>query len=106
MKEYYDRLIFLLERMPNSNTRYNRHKLSDFIAEYQSILNLINKTNEMYNRITNIYYSRINRMGKTLYEANQAKTETNKDLAFFKTVKDLKADVRGLADLIKSVNEA
>jgi hypothetical protein len=43
-------------------------------------------------------------MGKTLYEANQAKTETNKDLAFFNTVKDLKADVKGLADLIESVN--
>ena len=101
MTQNYDKLMLLLYSLPEYNTPITRDKLSDQISDYKSILDIVNKTNDYYNRNTNIYYSGINGIERSLYYARQAETELEKDQAFINAVKALKSYIKALSAVIK-----
>ena len=101
MTQNYDKLMLLLYSLPEYNTAITRDKLSDQISDYKSILDIVNQTNDDYNRNTNVFYSGINSMEKNLYYARQAKTEIEKDQAFMNAVKSLRSYIKALSAVIK-----
>jgi hypothetical protein len=100
MTQNYDKLMLLLYSLPEYNTLCSRNKLSDQISEFKSILDEVNKTNDEYNRNTNVYYSGINNIERNLYYARQANSDFEKDQAFVDAVKGLKQYIKGLSAVI------
>jgi len=101
MIQNYDKLMLLLYSLPEYNTSITRDKLSDQISDYKAILDLVNQTNDDYNRNTNVFYSGINAIERNLYHARQAKTDLERDQAFMNAVKALKSYIKALSAVIK-----
>jgi hypothetical protein len=101
MTQNYDKLMVLLYSLPEYNTLTTRDKLSDQISDYKSILDIVNKTDDEYNRNTNIFYSGINTIERNLYYAKQAGTSLEKDRAFMNAVKALRSNIKALSAVLK-----
>jgi hypothetical protein len=101
MREYYDKLIALIEGLPNYNSNYGGHELSGILSQYKSILDAVNQTNEDYKRNTNLYYTEISGIELGISQSHYAKSQKRKDEAFSDARNGLKSDIEALANLIK-----
>lgn len=101
MREYYDKLIALIENLPHYNSDYARHELPGILSQYKSILDVVNQTNEDYKRNTNLYYTEIWSIEFSISQSQDAKSQKRRDGAFSVARNGLKSDIEALAHLIK-----
>lgn len=79
MRKYYDKLITLIESLPQYNSIRGAHELSSILSQYKSILDAVNQTNEDYKRNTNLYYTEIGGIELSISQSQYAKSQRRKD---------------------------
>jgi hypothetical protein len=88
MEQRYEKLLNLLERIPDYNISNTRSELEKIVAEYELI-------------IEHLFYSHRLTIKKNLDQAKTAKTEWEKDRAFLNAAKSLRSDIKALLKLTK-----
>lgn len=105
MREYYDKLIALIENLPHYNSNHGGDELSGILSQYKSILDAVKRTNEDYRRNTNLYDTEIDGIDFSISQSHYAKSQKRKDQAFSDARNGLKFDIEALASLIKSTEK-
>lgn len=105
MREYYDKLIALVDNLPHYNSNYAGHELSGILSQYKSILDAVNQTNEDYKRNTKLYYTEIWGIEVSISQSSDAKSQKRKNEGFSDARNGLKSDIEALAHLIKSIEK-
>ena len=102
MQHHHDKLLLLIDRLPQYNTPRGVDELSNIFLEYKSILDIVNNTDDNLKRNTSLYYSEITNIEFNIKQSQYAKSKKQKDLAFNDAVSGLKSDIGALATLIEN----
>ena len=98
-------LIALINDLPTENNYKSSSELHTILIKYLKILDQVNGSSEAYKSATRVYYADITNIRDNIQQLLVADTHDDKNLAFEKAKKELQADLRALARLIKQQEE-